>query len=59
MKTLLDYLASLTRGMRLRSQRGSRKLRNTIPGQAPVRMDGQAVLSARGAAHIEPIEDEA
>jgi hypothetical protein len=59
MKRLVNYLASLTRGMRLPSQRGRRKLRNTFPGQAPVRMDGQAVLSARGAAHIEPIEDEA
>ena len=59
MKRLVDYLAALTRRMRLPSQRGSRKLRNTIPGQAPARMDSQPVLSAAGAAHIEPIEDEA
>ena len=59
MKRLVDYLAALTRRMRLPSQRVSRKLRNTIPGQAPVRMDAQPVLSAGGAAHIEPIEDEA
>lgn len=59
MKRLVHYLAALTRGMRLRNPRGSRKLRNMIPGQAPVRMDGQPVLSAAGAAHIEPIEDEA
>ena len=58
MKKLLNYLAAFTRGLRKPRRPSRGKSRGTIPGQAPIRMDARPVLSAAGAAHIEPIEDE-